>query len=176
MIYMTSDQHFSHSNIIRFCNRPFKNREEMDEAIIKNHNSIVKPNDIVYHLGDISMANYKHIESLMKRLNGKKHIIMGNHDKPKVMRELLVAGLIESFQNVLGIGINGQYIWMSHYPHRSWNRSCHGSWHCFAHVHGRLNDSPCGNSYDVGVDNNNYFPISFDQLSEIMAKLQKNNI
>jgi calcineurin-like phosphoesterase family protein len=76
--------------------------------------------------------------------------------------------MIRSYNQAIGESINGQYIWCSHYAHRVWNLSHHGSWHIYGHSHGSL--PPIGLSWDVGVDNNNYFPVSFDQLSEIMKK------
>lgn len=76
MDYFTSDTHFSHTNIIKYCNRPFKSVEEMDEVLIANWNSVVKKTDQVFHLGDFGY-NYK----IAQRLNGHKHLIWGNHDR-----------------------------------------------------------------------------------------------
>jgi calcineurin-like phosphoesterase family protein len=78
-VFLTSDQHFGHLNIIKYCNRPFKSVEEMNEAIITAHNKVVKPRDIVYHLGDFSMS-FKDVEPVLSRLSGTKILIMGNHD------------------------------------------------------------------------------------------------
>jgi calcineurin-like phosphoesterase family protein len=78
--YFTSDQHFSHANIIKYCNRPFADIEEMNEAMVARHNAIVKPGDEVWHLGDFSMG----LSALkyVARLNGIHKLVMGNHDKP----------------------------------------------------------------------------------------------
>jgi calcineurin-like phosphoesterase family protein len=171
-IWFTSDLHINHSNIIKYCKRPYRCVVEMNEALIKNHNALVQPNDTIYNLGDFAMnGNYGYLSSQMSRFNGKKHYILGNHDKPKIFEDMVVNGVLESCNQTLGVSINGQYIWLSHYAHRVWNKSHHNSWHCYAHSHGGL--PSYGLSYDVGVDNNGYCPISFDQLSKIMGGLKE---
>lgn len=80
--FFTSDTHFGHSNIIRYCNRPYNSVEEMDEDLIKRWNAIVKKDDIVYHLGDFSFYMTKEkVSSIVRRLNGTIYLIKGNHDK-----------------------------------------------------------------------------------------------
>ena len=81
MIYFISDTHFNHLNIIKYCNRPFNNVEEMNEAIIKNWNNIVSNEDTIYHLGDFALGTKESIIDIVNRLNGKKYLIRGNHDK-----------------------------------------------------------------------------------------------
>ncbi len=83
MIYFISDTHFSHTNIIKYCNRPFRNVEEMNETIINNWNSIVGKNDTVYHLGDFALYNNE-LKDLVSKLNGKIYLIRGNHDRKTV--------------------------------------------------------------------------------------------
>lgn len=174
MIYISSDLHFSHFNIIKYCNRPFKSIGEMNDVLIKNINSVVGPNDIFYHLGDFCFGDkYDYIAHLVSRINGKKIFIRGNHDKIKILDRLKEDNLIDSWHDVLGVSINGQYIWMSHYPHLSWDGSARGSWHCFAHVHGRLNGKETGLSMDVGCDTHNFYPWSFEQVSVKMAELKQ---
>ena len=173
-IWFTSDWHLGHSNIIKSCNRPFASLKEMHEMLLHNHNSVVTPTDTVYHLGDLSYKiNYEMMRLSFQRYNGKFHIIKGNHDKPGYLQSLKDAKLIESYQDVLGVSINGQYIWLSHYPHRSWNQSSHGSWHLHGHSHGNM--PPFMSSFDVGTDNWNYFPISFEQVSEKMTELKNSS-
>lgn len=89
MIWVTSDNHFDHKNIIKYCNRPFKDVNEMNETMIKNWNNVVKPNDTVYHLGDFALTSAKRYEYFLSRLHGHIIIILGNHDKSvKRMKEL----------------------------------------------------------------------------------------
>jgi calcineurin-like phosphoesterase family protein len=89
-IWVTSDTHFGHENIIMYCGRPFANAEIMDEVLIENWNSVVKPGDKVYHLGDVYMGHKReNISRILSKLNGKKRLILGNHDngKDQVLRE-----------------------------------------------------------------------------------------
>lgn len=84
MIYFISDTHFHHSNIIKYCNRPFKDINEMNETIISNRNSSITKDDIVYHLGDFCLSNDDEIKNIFNRLNGNKILIRGNHDRKPV--------------------------------------------------------------------------------------------
>jgi len=79
MIYLTSDLHIFHTNVIRYCNRPFNTVEEMNEALVANWNFVVDVDDSVYCLGDFSMAA-RPVETFTKRLNGIKYLVPGNHD------------------------------------------------------------------------------------------------
>lgn len=79
-VFLISDTHFSHNNIIRYEYRPFQNTDEMDEYMIKKWNEVVSENDLVFHLGDVSISGAKRAEEVLKRLNGRKILILGNHD------------------------------------------------------------------------------------------------
>ena len=79
-VFGISDTHFNHKNIIRYCNRPFQTAEEMDAAMIKNWNETVSNKDVVLHLGDFGLGNKDYIADIVSRLNGKKILILGNHD------------------------------------------------------------------------------------------------
>ncbi|MBQ4059987.1 MAG: metallophosphoesterase, partial [Lachnospiraceae bacterium] len=79
-VFFTSDTHFYHSNIINFCGRPFKNVEVMNETLIANWNSVVGPDDIVFHLGDFCLGGSAEWTNILNRLNGKIYLIVGNHD------------------------------------------------------------------------------------------------
>ena len=89
-VFIISDTHFGHEAIIKYCNRPFKNAKEMDEEMIKNWNETVSNKDVVLHLGDFGLGNKQYITSIVQRLNGKKILIMGNHDNwsEKTYREM----------------------------------------------------------------------------------------
>ena len=80
MIYFIADTHFNHRNIIEYCNRPFKDTNEMNEHIIQKWNTVVKENDIVYHLGDVGFGTTEMLKELVSRLNGTKILLRGNHD------------------------------------------------------------------------------------------------
>lgn len=87
-IWITSDTHFGHANIIKYCARPFKNLQDMDDTLVENWNSVVKPGDKVYHLGDVYFKNGKSVEywdHFFTRLHGQKRLVLGNHDDAKDM-------------------------------------------------------------------------------------------
>lgn len=79
--WVISDTHFLHSNIISYCNRPFNSADHMDLVMIKRWNERVKPEDIVYHLGDVGLTKEDKLTPIVKSLNGKKILVLGNHDK-----------------------------------------------------------------------------------------------
>src|SRR5580698_5527626 len=82
-IFFTSDEHFGHQNIIKFCNRPFTSLDEMTETLIENHNKLVKKGDSVYHLGDMFWKTFgqENAIKVLSRLNGQKFYIWGNHEE-----------------------------------------------------------------------------------------------
>jgi len=159
MVFFTSDTHFWHSNIIKFCNRPFSDVREMNEVLISNWNSVVKVDDVVYHLGDFCFCGIKEATIILERLNGKIIFIQGNHDH-RCLKLLGCPRQIASFKQ------GKIHIVMSHFAMRVWHRSHYNSWHLYGHSHGNL--KPIGKSWDVGVDNNNFVPLSLDEIIDIM--------
>ena len=157
MIWFTSDEHYGHSNIIKYCNRPFKDVNEMNQILISNFNTVVSNDDTIYHLGDFAFNNHK---KYLDQLKGNHYLIKGNHEGSDWRQA--------NFKWVKDVamirGFDAQDIFCSHYAHRTWNRAHHGVWHVFGHDHGRLPDYY--KSCDVGVDAWNYFPVSWDELKE----------
>lgn len=176
-IFFTADTHFNHGNIIKYCKRPFSTIAEHNDTIIKNWNSLVKEEDTVYHLGDFCFGGPKYVEFIRNRLNGKIHLIRGNHDKFLKPSSSTFPGF-ESIKDMhtLKTQLKNEKIEivLCHYPLRSWDKSFHGSWHLFGHVHGHL--PPHGLSFDVGVDSNHFSPISLEQVSERINSLKKDII
>ena len=83
-IWVTSDTHFGHSNIIKYCDRPYNGTQEMDWDLIDKWNSVVNDGDIVYHLGDVYMNSSKgYMQNILGKLKGRKRLILGNHDNGK---------------------------------------------------------------------------------------------
>jgi calcineurin-like phosphoesterase family protein len=154
-IFLTSDLHFNHSAIIKYCNRPYRHLDEMDDALIKNWNSVVSDQDEVFVLGDFCFSPTP--ERYFNTLKGCKYLIKGNHDSRETMR--LGWGWVK---DVYTFKYNEHTIWMSHYPHRSWPKSYHGAFHFYGHCHGSMQDF--GKSTDVGVDCWNYTPVEIDKL------------
>jgi calcineurin-like phosphoesterase family protein len=167
--FFTADTHLGHSAIIRFCSRPFSNVEEMNEIIIKNWNLKVKPKDRVYIIGDFAFGSREKILNYTRRLSGHKILIVGNHDN---IGQPSSYGFAEKYQ-LLTAKINGTYITMCHYAMRIWERSHYDSWHLFGHSHGTL--EAMGKSWDVGVDNNGFAPLEFEEVKKIMD-LQPHNL
>jgi len=158
MIFFTADQHFSHPNIISFCGRPFPSVSVMNEEIIKRYNEVVSDNDLVIHAGDVTMKkSYQETIQFVEQLKGEKIFLIGSHDS-------WLKGTRSSY--IFEKLIEGQYVVVCHYAMRTWPRSHYGAWQLFGHSHGRL--EPEGKQWDVGVDNNNFYPISFEKLKEIM--------
>ncbi len=177
-IFFTSDLHFGHANIIKYSNRPFADVTQMDEAIVRAWNEDVTPQDIVYILGDVSFDKPERTASLVRRLNGSKVVIYGNHDK--VVREnATVRGLFSEAHDFLerdfkveGYPGKGVKIVMCHYAMRVWNKSHHGTLHLYGHSHGSLPDNGT-RSMDVGMDANNMRVIS---LEDVIRKIGKREI
>lgn len=171
MVWFTSDLHLGHEAIIRMQNRPFRNVEEMDNALIHHLNECVRPNDKLYILGDISHhLTPEESNALIKRIHGKKYLILGNHDvtgDPEACR--YDTGLFEWVDFYRKINVNGLTLVLMHYPMMTWPKARAGS----VMLHGHIHAGPGYNSankeaeirrFDVGVDANNYYPVSVDQI------------
>jgi calcineurin-like phosphoesterase family protein len=150
----------------------------MTEVILDNINSLVKPGDEFYHLGDFCWGSPATAIKLLKRINGKKFMIMGNHDK--VFRRADVAANVEWVKDLYGLTVQDpdapqrkRYIVLCHYPLLSWAQKNHGSWHLHGHCHGKINEANVGQyRLDVGVDSHNFKPLSYDEIKEIMARVK----
>ena len=166
-LFFTADHHFNHANIIKFTNRPFSSVEEMDSVMIDRWNSVVRPKDTVYHLGDFSLGNK--VDHIFEQLNGTVYIVRGNHDRwmdKKAFFPITKEGSVFLIPAQHEVKWMNETIILSHYPMRSWNKSFHGSYHLFGHVHGILPEY--GRSLDVGVDTHEFYPYSFEEVKRIM--------
>lgn len=168
--WMTSDHHFGHENIIRLSNRPFASVEEMDEMLIQYWNSLVKPHDEVFHLGDF---HWEGGAEIIQRLNGKIILVLGNHDKPNKVNPLrpYLTEVLEQRK----VKRRKRHFFVNHYPMREWHHSHHGVWNIHGHCHGTI--EPVGRQLDVGVDSvgrytqygfKPYHPVHFDQVAAYM--------
>ena len=176
-VYFTSDTHFNHTNIISYCQRPFKNVDEMNERIIANWNEVVSEDDIIFHLGDFCLGGAAEWTRLLDRLNGKIYLIMGNHDRKNIRQ-----GFKDRFEHVamqMHIEVGKQRIYLNHYPFLCFEGGYKDVWQLFGHVHTRKNNTGIDagrlqylypTQYDVGVDNNNFAPVSFVQVKRIIDK------
>lgn len=163
--WLTSDTHFGHTNIIKYAGRPFTTVEEMDDVLISNWNAVVGKRDIVWHLGDFAYRNAEGVLQYKQRLNGRIHILRGNHDNPNHLRWVFGEGRVFDVRDV---GFNGQRIFLSHYAHRVWPASHKGSFHAYGHSHNGLDKTygRWGRSKDVGVDACMYKPVHISAFIE----------
>lgn len=137
----------------------------MNSTIINNWNSVVTSRDIIYHLGDFSFGEAR---KYLNELNGTIYFVRGNHEKP-LIHEIGQANI--PYIRHLKID-NYPEIVISHFAMRVWNKSHFGSWHLFGHSHGTLEGQ--GKSFDVGVDCNNFTPISIIDIERRMQSLPEN--
>jgi calcineurin-like phosphoesterase family protein len=177
-IYFTSDLHFGHEAILKYCNRPFANVEEMNQKLIENWNKKVPEDGIVFNLGDFAWGGYPFWKSMREQLNGKIILIKGNHDE----KNLTQTGAQELFELVtyqMKIQIEGRKIYLNHYPflcYAGTYRDANGlEYEAFGHVHSGPGAKGMDierlsmlfpTQYDVGVDNNNYEPISWSEFND----------
>ena len=176
-IWFTSDTHFYHENIIRFCHRPFAGVEEMNEELIRLWNQTVPPDGIVFHLGDVCLGKTSNWERVLPRLNGRINLILGNHDMKYVNRGFM--GRFDFVTQQMSIRVDEQSIILNHNPFLCYGGSYRNTWQLFGHVHSspvpnKGLDTPRLNmlfplQYDVGVDNNGYRPVSYAQVRAIIA-------
>lgn len=171
-LWFTSDHHFGHTNIIKYCNRPFKDADEMDKELINRWNEVVGPDDDVWHLGDFTLQD--NIDKYIERLNGNIYFVRGGHDQRWMERHFdddlyTKTGKFHYRPSVFSLefDVGEKYplvIALCHYALRVWDRSHYGSLHLYGHSHGNLDPWP--NSMDVGVDCHNFYPISLEQVLE----------
>jgi len=142
----------------------------MDEIIIKNLEERIKPQDILYFLGDLTFKEIKAREFFERFEKIEVHFIIGNHDSRGVIK--IAKEFCASVSHLKAIKIEDQPITLCHYAMRVWNKSHFNAWQLYGHSHAKL--LPVGKQYDVGVDNNDFYPISFNSLMKIMKESPDN--
>ena len=186
-VFFTSDlhQHFRHGNIIKYCKRPFETVQEQTEKLIENWNKTVPDTATVFILGDFAFATKNQWRGFLNRITGKKYLILGNHDR----HEDIPTEMFEDVVDLAKVSIKiKDHEWktfiLSHRPILCWEGSNDGSIMLYGHVHTCTNpevdetiDSELvklmpKNSWDVGVDNNNYTPVS---VHEVLEKINNKN-
>ena len=168
-VWFTSDYHLYHQNVLKYDNRPFATLADMHQKIRENHNSVVLPDDYVVYLGDLAFtSNPTPVLNFLNSLNGNFILVRGNHDKLIQETEFELEYHNRIF-DLVEITINDAHFSCCHFPMTIWNRSHHGSFHVFGHVHGNLPETP-GRSMDVGIMTNNYFPYNAMEVIKILEK------
>lgn len=181
-LFFCSDSHYSHYNICKYCHRPFQSRSEMDQTLIKNWNEVVPEDGIVVHCGDFMLPHNEDIKEYNKYLNqlhGRVLLLRGNHDRASLD---WVSDKLIAVRDQAMIVVDGVKIFAQHYPCAAFN----GDYHVYGHIH-TLADGTCygidgdvtkvmgKNTYDVGVDQNGYTPVSYWQLCDIFRKKMSND-
>lgn len=165
--FYIADLHLFHENILRLSNRPFSTLTKMHETIIENWNKKVTKDDNVYILGDVSLGHTQEVIKILKQLNGRKILIIGNHDhkclKNKEFRNEFIE--ITSYKELED---NNKKVILFHYPIEEWNGYFRNSIHLYGHVHiNDMNLKPLKNRYNVGIDKLNFEPCSLDEIITI---------
>jgi len=172
-LFFTSDTHFFHSNIIKFCNRPF-DEDLMDEDLIKLWNDVVPKDSDVFHAGDFAFTgDIDRLKSIVSKLNGRIYLALGNHDYQNKYNRETVLNIFHKTSDMFYVPIEDKDLsrninfQICHYPLLYWRRG-------YLMLHGHVHSGPAssGNEivpyhhmrYDIGVDNNDYVPISYTQL------------
>ena len=168
-IYLLSDTHFAHQNIISYSNRPFVNTASMDNAIIQNWNSVIGKDDIVYFLGDFTFGDKDNIMKYASQLNGHKHLILGNHDRQK---QLYLDAGFESVHKGTFLHLpeySPKCIFLTHKPKIDLEAGC-------VNIHGHIHDHKLDplmfnveNYFNVSVENINYTPIRLEEIIRRMG-------
>ena len=154
-IWVISDTHFGHANIIKYCNRPFVDPAEMDEKLIENWNSVVQDDDIVYHLGDVYMG--KSSSNFAHRLKGRKRLILGNHDhgKDSVLQSM--------FQKIVMWRMFPEFgLLLTHVPVHEGSLGFKVEKNVHGHIHEKVIEDE--RYINVSVEQINYTPVNIETL------------
>ena len=175
MIWFSSDLHLNHNKNFIYEPRGFINIYEMNETIIKNFHSLVKPEDDLYLLGDIFLGDLHEGIKLFNQLPGKIHLVWGNHDTNNRVIAMSECHNVVELVGYAGILKHGHYrFYLSHYPTLTANfdidKPLKQRTLCLAgHTHSKEIFEPCG-SYNVAVDAHNCYPISIDEIIDAYKK------
>lgn len=182
-IWFTSDTHFYHNKEFLWGGRGFNSPDEMVEKFIQNWNSVVKPNDEVYHLGDVMLNDDTQGMMYLENLKGKIHIIRGNHDTDTRVEKYKQLNNVVEITYATIIKYGKTHLYLCHYPTLTANYDDDKPWHknlvnLFGHTHQQenfYNNNPY--MYHVGVDSHNGKPIEIEEILEEIRqkKIELNN-
>lgn len=155
--YFTADHHFGHAGALGLYRRPFASVADMDREMIDRWNSVVRPEDDVWHLGDFAVRQPRgRVRSLLAALHGRKHLIVGNNDDPAA------GDGWESIQPYVELEVDDRRLVLCHYPFRTWRNMGRGWINLHGHSHGRL--KPLPRQFDMGVDVWDFRPVQLAKL------------
>lgn len=165
--FLISDTHFSHKNIISYCNRPYENTKEMNEDLIKKWNEVVGRDDLVYHLGDFGFGSKEEIKRIQERLNGRIALVLGNHDNRGV-KFYYDCGFHRVYDNPIVIQ---DFFILSHVPFVPWETNGR-----YANIHGHTHDDDrfktTSRTFNACVEMNGYKPVLFEDAIQKMKELE----
>jgi calcineurin-like phosphoesterase family protein len=163
--FITSDLHFGHANIMKFCpkTRPFAGVQDMNASMMLAWNELIGQEDLVYVLGDLTFMPSVESANLISNLNGRKILVEGNHDQ-KNLREPKFRDCFEEIHKYHEITHNGHKVVMFHYPICEWNRMHHGSVHFYGHLHGNLSGLEKYRARDAGYDATGKIAVTLDEM------------
>jgi len=156
-VFFTADTHFGDHRTINIQKRPFATVAEMDAVLIERWNTVVGPDDVVWHLGDVA-RRAADVPDLLARLHGTKHLLRGNNDPD----DTAAAPGWASVGDYVEMALDGYRLVLCHYPFRSWNGQHKRAINLHGHSHGRLKPMP--RQFDVGVDARDFAPVRLDRL------------
>lgn len=175
MIFYTSDLHLGNANIIKYEDRPYKSVEEMDADLIAKWNAKIGRDDDVYVLGDFSFKRVEQTINYLENLNGRIHLLRGNHDAYYSQHSFNLwkwnsdkGRRVTKEDWYAHIDDNGREVVLCHFPIMYWDgMDDRGAYHLYGHMHSRENlQHPHKDAFNVGVDVNNYYPVTLDELLE----------
>ena len=159
-IFFTSDTHYQHKKIIEYCNRPFKDMQDMEDSLVDNWNAMVGKDDTVYHLGDFAFANKEECQRIFSRLNGRKFLIKGNHDGKAVTKLPW-----EDVHKFATLDSPHTSLYLVHDP-KDWNEQ---GWLLHGHLHSKHVDTG-PRQIHIGVDAWDFKPVSLDKVMQIIER------
>lgn len=172
-VFFTADTHFGHNPISSMAKRPFTDLKDMEESLIKNWNDKVSEDDCTFVIGDMFVTSkLLHIVEVVNRLNGQIYLVPGSHDRYLGQIEKATRGKLKPTEQIVVLNMGPEILVLCHCALRIWPMSHYGSYLAYAHTHGRL--LPQGKSWDVGMDVNNFYPLSWPELKEIMESRPQN--
>lgn len=183
MIFYIADIHFGDERIFNKCSRPFKNSLDYEQELCRRWNSKVNNNDTVYVLGDLAQDELLSVTDIFKKLNGKKHLLLGNHDE-KLIGSIKQSNVFETIDFIKLIDDNHRKVCVCHYPLMDWIEFNRGGFHVYGHVHNKTieqgqayaqikeyyKDKP---AFNAGVDVIGFEPVTLDEM--IMLKEKHTN-
>lgn len=179
--FITSDLHFGHTNIMKFCPESrarFKgDLGYMNDTMVKEWNQLIAENDTVYILGDVAFMPAQKAVEYMHRLNGSKILVQGNHDR-KLLNDPAFRQCFQSIHHYLDINYAGTKCVMLHYPIAEWDQIHRGAVHFHGHLHGRKSGIEEYRARDMGMDATGVIALSMENAiaNALMGKIKSHHV